>query len=168
MRLSLFLFCFLFIGLTIGQSQKILQLEKYGSLKNQRYYIGEQISYQLKDDDTWYRETINDLLIEENIILFANRAVRLEDIAAIKRIDNRAWSKGMGLKLYVFGASWAFFSLVGTIWLPLTWAALIVPAVSFTVGFILQKVFKTKTIKLGKKRWLRMLDITMPTKADFL
>ncbi len=168
MRLSLFLILFLSISLSSGHSQKILQLEKYGSLKNQRYYIGEQLSYQLKDDDTWYRETINDLLIEENIILFANRAIRLENIVALKRTDNRNWSKGIGTKLYVFGASWAFFSLVGTIWLPLTWAALIVPAVSFTTGFILQKIFKTKTIKIGKKRWLRMLDITMPTKADFL
>ena len=56
--LILFLSC---IFLSPVLSQKVLQMEKYGKLKTTKYFIGDKLVFQLKGDDYWYHEIIQDL-----------------------------------------------------------------------------------------------------------
>lgn len=148
--------------------QKFLQMEKYGSLKVKKYYIGDDITYQVAGDKTWYTETIQDLIIDENILLLANRYVKITDIAKIKSFKSAKWSKRFGNQLYVFAGAWVFLSAAGSLtpeW-ELRWDTAIIAGSAIVTGFLIQQIFKSKKYKIGKKRKLRMLDITM-TKPAF-
>ncbi len=150
----------LFLSLANVFGQRFVQLEKSGSLRISKFYIGDEITFRLGTEKYWYTETIQDLLIDDNIILFTHRGVKPEDISAIRSFRNRGWSRAWGLKLYVFGTAWGGFSLLGPFaGIPLTSLAWIVPATSIVTGFIIQKLFKSRTLKIGKKRRLRMMNL---------
>lgn len=143
--------------------QKFLQLEKYGSAKVRKFYIGEEITYRVDGDKTWYTGTINDLLVDDNIILFENRAVTLDRIVQLKTFDNAQWSKQISLQLYTAAASWVLFSAAATLvgWWELTASTWIIAGAAVVTAWIIRQIFKSKKIKLGKRKWLRMLDITV-------
>lgn len=158
-RSALVLFLFTF-GLSSPLiAQKFFQMEKIGSLKVKKYYVGDQLTFQIKEyPNVWLTESIEDIYQEENMILFSDRAVKLDEIVKIRR--KKKWSKGIGNNLYRFGIAWAGFSLLGTLGgVPLTWAAAIVPASSFVAGFLIKNLFKHRTYRIGKKRRLRILDL---------
>ena len=73
------IFLFLLIGVTSNSfGQKFLQIEMYGKTKVEKIYVGEELTYQIKGDKkTWYKGTINELIIDENLIVFENRAVKI-------------------------------------------------------------------------------------------
>ncbi len=156
-----FLLFFLFITTTPLIGQKFVQIEKYGSAKVKKYYIGDQLTFRIKAfGKAWLTETIEDIYLADNMILFNNRIVKLQDITAIRSYKRSQWSGPLAKKLYVFGLAWGGFSLLGTLaGVPLTWTAAIVPGTAFATGFLLQKIFKHKTYKLGKRRWLRILNM---------
>ncbi|MFT5164844.1 MAG: hypothetical protein ACI8P3_000067 [Saprospiraceae bacterium] len=161
MRLIGLILFLAFSNLVYGQ--KFLQMEKYGSLKVKKYYLGDEITYQINGDKTWYTETIQDLIIEENIILLANRYLKISDIKTIKSFKSREWSKRTGIQLYGFAGAWILFSVGGALasdW-ELRWDTAIIAGTAIVTGFLIQKIFKSKKYKIGKKRKLRMLDITM-------
>lgn len=141
-------------------SQKVLQLERFGSPKVKKFYIGEDLNYQLIGDKTWYTGTIQNLIVEENIILFENRYVKLDDIRTLRK--RLHWSKTIGNQLYVFAGSWLVFSAAGTLvgW-ELRWDTAIISGSALVSGWLIKNIFKYKKYKLGKKRRLRLLDLTL-------
>lgn len=158
MRILIFT-CFLFLSNFLF-AQKVLQLEKYGSAKVKKFYIGDELTYRIAGDKTWYQGTIQDLKIEENIILFEDRFVYLKDITKLRKY--RHWTKGLFRQSLAFAGGWLFFSLAGTLvgW-ELTLSTIVVPGATVAVTWITYKLFYKKNYKLGKRRWLRMLDLTM-------
>ena len=162
LNFTFLLLALFFLGASSVFAQKILQIEKYGNPKARKYFIGDEITYQLKGEKDWFTETIEDIILSENAVLFTHHLVKIEDIGAIKTYKNRRWSKSLGQNLYLFGGSWVFFSLIGPLvdW-PITKAIYIVPAIAVVTGWLIQKIFKSKTYKLGKKRKLRLLDLNM-------
>ncbi|HHS95178.1 MAG TPA: hypothetical protein ENJ45_01205 [Phaeodactylibacter sp.] len=145
---------------TLGlPAQKFLQMEKYGSPKVKKFYIGDELTYKIKDyPDDWTTATIEDLLIEDNIIVFSNRTVRLEDIIAIRK--DRRLPLAVANSLYTFGLTWGVLSLLdGLTGNPLKWSAATVPATAFTIGFLAKRIFKHRNYRMGKRRWLRMLEV---------
>ena len=152
----------LLLGLTHSLfGQKFLQIEKYGSAKVKKYYIGDDLNFQLVGDKTWYTGTIQDLIIDDDIIILADRYVRLEDIRTLRKY--RDWSQSLGNKLFVFAGSWLFFSAAGALFAgwELKWDTAIIAGSALATGWIIKKFFKYKKYKIGKKRRLRMLDITI-------
>ena len=171
---SLFMRCFILfflsvVFLTSVQSQKILQIEKVNSLKSIRYFVGDEITYKLKSDpDYWYTEIISDVIPQDSIVILQIGYVHLKEIAEIKVTDARKWSVLIGNKLVQFGLSWGFWSVVGGTFssTPIGWAALTVPLVSAGVGSIIKFLFKSKRHKIGKRKRLRLLDLSFPRKLD--
>lgn len=168
-----FLLLTLFVlGLSLqpASAQKILQMEKYGKVKTKRYYLGDELIYQLKDDKNWYSATIDDIKVEEKIVLFNNRYVKLDEIHALKSFHNRGWSSKAGYSLMVFGGSWSFFALGGMLIDADRFAYqksdAIVTGTALLSGWLIQKLFKSKTYKMGKRKWLRVLDISPIEKND--
>ena len=142
--------------------QKFVQMEKYGTLKVKRYYVGETLTFRLEGDKYWYTDVIRDILPEDDLIVFENRAVKVKDITFLKSFHNAAWSKGIAMKLYIFAGGWLVFNFGG---LPLggtlsalTWQ---VPALAVATGFIIRTLFRSKKYKIGKRRWLRLLDLSV-------
>ena len=144
--------------------QKFLQIEKYGKTKVEKFYIGDELNYQIEGDNkTWYNGTINDLVIEENLIVFGNRAVNMKDISAIRTFKNAKWSRVMSFQLYAFAAGFGGISLLASLvgWWEITAFTIVVVGVAIAAGLLIRHLFKWKTYKMGKRKWLRMLDLTM-------
>lgn len=148
----------------IANAQKVLQIERYGSPKTKKIYIGERITYKLKHDEGWYSGEIEDLLVEKNLIALNDRYISMDSIEAFRRPVG--WSKGVRTSLYTFGAAWSGSALIGTLTddNPKTnylWSDAIVTGTSWLLGWVTPKIFKNKVTKFGKKRRLRMLDLTL-------
>jgi len=143
------LFLFLCFSNNHLDAQKILQLEKTNSLKVKKYYIGDVLTFQLKEEGkTWFTEAIEDIL------------VKVEDITAIRSFRVQRWSKPLAKSLNLFGLSWGVLSLLSPLaGTPLTWAALVVPLASFAVSGIVRVLFRYRTYKIGKKRRMRLLNM---------
>lgn len=151
-----------------ANAQKVLQIEKYGSPKTKKMYIGQEINYKLKNDEVWYRGVIEDLNIERNWIVMRDRYVPLDSIEAFRR--PKGWSKSVRTSLYTFGAGWSSLALVGTLTdnnpdTHYLWSDAVVTGTSWLTGWIIPKIFKNKITKFGKKRRLRMLDLTFKKEA---
>ena len=56
------------------QAQKAIQLEKRGSLKTEKYFVGELLIYKLKSDKKiWLEEYMRDISIEDGFIFFEHQ-----------------------------------------------------------------------------------------------
>ncbi|MFK7933034.1 MAG: hypothetical protein AB8G22_05950 [Saprospiraceae bacterium] len=160
------LFCLLlFLAfVTTSSAQKVLQLEKYGNLKKTRkYYIGQEVTYQLKGDDLWYTLPIERIIEEENIVVFNDRFVKLDSIRAIKSFHTRDRSRRMATTLNVFGIAWSVFALGGSIAnedFSYRRGDAITTATALTLGHLVKWIFKDKKYKMGRKYRLRTLDLS--------
>lgn len=162
MRIIIFLLCSIGLG-TPGLAQKVLQIEKYGSPKTKKLYIGEDIHYKLEGDEIWYRGYIDDLLVDREIIALEDRYINMNDIEAFRY--DRSWADPAGISLYTFGGAWSGFALIGTLTdgdpnTNYRASDAIVSGVSIGLGFVVQRFFGKKTVRFGKRRRLRMLDLT--------
>ena len=156
-----FILAFVLFSTPQVEAQKFLQMEKIGSLKVKKYYVGDVLTFQLRGEgDYWFTEAIEDILQAEGLVLFAHRVVKVEDIVAIRTYKMKRWSVPLSKNLVRFGVSWGVLSLLGTLGgVSLTWAAAIVPAGAFVIAGIIRVAFKKRTYKIGKKRRLRLLDM---------
>lgn len=154
---------FCLVAACILSGQKVLQIEKYGSPKTKKLFIGDEINYKILGDEVWHTGYIEDLLVERDIITLDDRYVQLKDIEAFRY--QQAWAGAASVSLYTFGAAWSGFALIGTLTdgdpnTNYRTSDAIVTGVSLGLGFVVQKIFKNKTIRFGKRRRLRMLDLS--------
>ena len=150
-----------FLGFN-GLAQKILQIETYGKPKAEKLYIGQGITYQLKDSEDWHYVIIEDLIIDQQLIQTVRGYLKLSDIGALR--TERGWSKAAKISLMTFGAAWSVFGVIGyaTDGRPETKYSAgdaIVSASTLSSGWIIGKVFKYKKTSLGKRKNLRMIEI---------
>lgn len=150
-----------------ASAQKILQIETYGRAKTEKLFIGQGITYQLKDSEDWHYVVIEDLLIDQQLIQTVRGYLKLSEIGALR--TERGWSKATQVSLMTFGAAWSAFALVGyaTDGRPETSYSAsdaVVSATSIASGWLIGKIFKYKKIKLGKRKNLRMIEIPIQDK----
>lgn len=158
------LLLFLLAGYCQLHAQKFLIIERAGKAKTYKIFIGEMIEYKLYDSDEWTLAVIEDLLIEQDLILLGNRTVALKDIQKIRY--QRRWTRAFGTSLFWFGAGWSGFALVGTATdgdpsTKYRWSDAIVTGASWFLAWAVPKIFKYKTFRFGKRKRLRMLDISI-------
>ncbi len=146
------------------QGQKFMQIETYGSPKTKKLFKGAEISYQLKDQDTWHTQTIEDFLVDRNLLVLEDRYVNINDIAALK--FQRGFVQGVSASLLWFGIGWSGFALVGTLTdgdpeTHYEWSDAIVTATAISSSWLMNKLLGTRKVKIGKRKKLRMLDLTI-------
>ena len=143
-------------------AQKAVQLEKAGSLHTRKFFVGDRLVYRVKDNKKeWLREVITNIHIEEGMIEFENRFVKLSDIDAIRTGDRARGIRTISTALTTFSGIWGFWTLVSLAYGdPLAWSTVAIGVGSFTVGQLLKLAF-FKTHRLGKKKKrLRLIDLT--------
>ncbi len=158
----LFLFVCLFAARE-ASAQKVLQIEKYGRAKTEKFYIGDPVTYQVQGEDIWHTRYIEDLLIDRDLIMFDDRYVALDDIRAFRYDVGIA--KAASISLYTFGAAWSGFALVGTLTdgdpdTNYRASDAVVTGVSIGLGFLLGELLSKRTVKFGGRKRLRMLDLS--------
>jgi hypothetical protein len=150
--------------LPTGIAQKVLLLEKAGSVKSKRFYAGEELTLRFAEDPAWHTVTIAAILPEDSILVLDRQYVKLHEIEAIKTFKNRRWSRTLGNQFYVFGASWLAFTAGDEIasarnsadWEAAAW----VSGTSIATGWLVQRFFRWRAHRMGEKYRLRMLDLT--------
>lgn len=151
------------------RAQKLLQLERSGTLKVKRYYAGDEIVYLLKNEGkNWRRDVIMGLNTTEGVIFFTHGHINLRDIIAIKPTRAAGQAKTVSKIFYGFALNWGFWSVVGlVVGQPVTLFSGIVIGSALGVGWIAGEIIKAHTIHLNSNHRLRMLDLTMyPVSAD--
>lgn len=164
MKLPFLLFVFLSFFVTEAiVAQKILQIEKVGSLKNQRYYIGDEVIFQLagETEDYWFRENIVDILVDAESVQFTNRVVKITSITKIRSFKDQGWSRNLSNSTFVFAGSFTVLSLIAAAAteFSLSAATIIIPGAVVVAGLVLRFIFRRKTYRIGKRRRLRVLDL---------
>lgn len=142
--------------------QKVLQIEKFGSPKSEKIDMGTLLTYMVNDDGIWSQGYIRDLRVDQNIIEFDDRFVKLENITALRY--ERNWPKQIGTQLALFGLAWSGYALIGTLTdgnpdTNYRWSDAAVTGAAAGIGFTLPLFIGDRTVKLGKKKRLRMLDL---------
>ncbi len=145
-------------------AQKFLQLEKGGSFKYTRYYIGEDIVFKLHNDDKgWHTRTITDIDVDGNRLVFFNHPLPIDSIAMIRLPGSKVWQIA-GLTLQVGGANAILFSLgYNPIFNnePVNWGGVGTGALGIAIGTAIRQLTKTKKFVPGPRRRLRLLDVTI-------
>ncbi|MCB0664483.1 MAG: hypothetical protein KDC80_01615 [Saprospiraceae bacterium] len=149
------------IGTLHAFGQKAILLERQGSLRTDKFFVGETLVFKLKNDRKhWLEEVILDLDLEEGYVLFEHRTIPLKDIIAIQIRDAGKGTRAISTLLTTFSYSWGFWTLVSLAFGDsLTPVGVGIGLGSFLVGKLLRVTF-FKTHRLKKRKRLRMVDLT--------
>ena len=153
---------------TCATAQKCLQMERYGSLKKQRLYIGDDITFKLKNDDTgWHTRPIIDFDVDGGYIVSINYRVHIDSIASIQ-LDKRNGMKFLGSVFLVGGANTILFSIAYPLfnqrdpeWVGVAWGAGFLG-----LGTLISMLDRQKQFKIGKRKRLRLLDLNFGPPVD--
>lgn len=152
----------LIISFSQLNAQKVLQVEKYGRPLAEKIYIGDPITYQLRGEDVFHSSFIEGIKVEDSLLVLSDRYVNVYDISALRY--ERNWPRATGISLFWFGIGWSGLAAIGTAVdgnddSRYRWSDAIVSAGSLALSFSIPRLFKNKTLKIGKRRRLRLLDL---------
>ncbi len=159
-RLFLLFPLLLILGTPLA-AQKMLILEKYGSAKVKKFYVGDELQYKLYDFPGFRTAVLEDIRVEDNLLVFPKQYVSPDEIEAFRYDIN--WGKPVGRSLMYFGLGWSFFAGVAdltNLGYEYTWGDAVVSGTALLSGFLISKLVKHKTIRFGKRRRLRVIDVT--------
>lgn len=148
-------------------AQKILRLETVKNPKKLEYFIGSAFTFRLDDDGgknkIWFTERIIDLDLERQLVIFDTWQVPISDIMYVRKGNANRVVKTSAKVLQTFGASAAFFGLMGKLAPRCDNCneAIVVGVASLGVGSLVDWMVSGRRIfKIGKKNKLRLLDLT--------
>ena len=159
---------YLFIAVLLGSLQVsgqevYLQLEKANSAKTRKFAVGDAFEYRTAEDRAWQVGRLEQLIPEENLVIFQNRMVALDQITDLRHQGPRRWSGPLGGSLMSFGAGWGLFSLISGLLDretdPLEVRDAVITGSSAALGYGIQRVFHFKRIRLGGRTRLRLIDL---------
>lgn len=169
------LFGVTFFIVQLSVAQKFIQLELPGDPIATKYFEGSSIAYKVVDyPDEYFDKTISKIDIENNLLVFNDGFINVDDITHIRRY--RPWAKALGYSLNAFGAVWLGYGALAAAFAQddgrgnegsrFGWDTAIIGTTAIVAGWILRKWLYKKDYKIGKHARLRMLDITMPTSEE--
>lgn len=144
-------------------SQKMLLLERANRARPTKFFVGQDITYRLKDKDLqfWQDAVITEIFPEEKSIGLNGRKIALDQIEAL-RLRRSPLFRGIGTQLVVFGGAWLAFSGVhyAREKEPLDGTDFAIVGGSVATGLAMRKFFRHKTCRIGGKYRLRTIEIS--------
>ena len=163
LRYFLFSTVFIIAGAFQCEAQILLQLERYKVDKPQKFYIGQEITFKMRDyPDEWRKEKIERLLYEEQLIVTDMGLVPLADVSHFRTYNKKVYYAAAAMQSFA-----AVYLVYGGIAMlatdfRFTGVQLIMGGGAYIGGWLLKKLFYKNTYSLGDKHRLRILDITWP------
>ncbi len=164
-----FLRIFFIILMTIGpfwqriMGQKVMQIERYGRMETTKLYIGDEVTFSLKDHPKqYYTRDIIELYPEANTVQFAGGAIAIDQIAAIRFTGSNSWAKGLSNTLLIFTGVWTVYSLLDVLIntrKPAPFQYQVGGSTLFLSG-VFGLLIPEKVVRFGKRNRLRLLDLT--------
>lgn len=157
----LFLFLFNILYISSCFAQKVLQLETIGKVATTKIYLGETLFLKtIHHPDYWLQTELEDVLIDAQAIVLADRIIPLKEIVAMKRKKYSSLKKTGRAIQYSVVAPVGYELIQGLVNPPIQWESLaIFSGGTFLLGSLLRLV-PPKKYKMGKKYRLRVLDLT--------
>jgi hypothetical protein len=158
--LSIIIACFLFIFPC--HAQKVLQIEKFGSPKTQKFHIGQELTFRLEGTDYFKSAYIEDIRAQDSLVLLGSSFVNVYDISELR--FERTWPVAGGKSLFLFGIGWSGFAFLGGTFddnpdTNYQWSDAGVTLTAIGLGYLLPRIFRFKHVKIGKRKRLRLLDL---------
>ncbi len=166
-RLFFTIVVLLFLDFTTCVGQVFLQLEVDREVLPLRFAPGDVLVYKSAETgDDWQTRRIERLIADDQIIVFADSWLNIQDITRVKVRNQPGWV--VGRILTTFGSAWFVFGGVAHLATDytFTWRDFTIGAVGVGLGWLITKFASSRTYKLGKKHRLRIVDISFPTPAE--
>ena len=144
-------------------AQKLLQVERYGSLKTRRYFIGDELCYSLRGAPRQFaNRTILDIHPEAGLLVFPDGSLPVDSIAALRLTGSNAWAKGLAVSFGTFFITFTGYSLLDMAINrrnPSDFQYM--AGGSALVGWgITQWLIPERVLRMGERRRLRLLDLS--------
>ena len=142
----------------------MLQMEKSGTARTRKIYVGETITFKLLNDHTgWYERTIFEIYPDKGMINFEGVQIHVDSIAEIRFPEKPIIPMLIGGALQGGGANMILFDVSRG----LTWGKengfdqgmIISGLANIAVGTAIKKMTKQKKFKVSKRKRLRLLDL---------
>ncbi len=146
------------------QAQRFLQIELFNNPQTIKFYPNDKICIKtLESEDEWLVYEIEDVIPDENIIVYPQGYLPLDQITHIRVYKDIA--KAVSIGLSQFGFVWLGFGGLAHAFsdFEFGWDTLAIGLVAIVTGWILKKFAAKKDYTIGKKARLRILDIRFPT-----
>jgi hypothetical protein len=96
-----------------ADAQKLLQVERAGSLKTRRYFIGDELCYSLRSTPRQFStHTILEIHPDAGLLVFADGSLAADSIAAIRLIGSNRWAKALSVGMRTFLITFTGYSLL--------------------------------------------------------
>lgn len=143
-------------------AQKLLQVERYGSLKTRRYFIGDELCYSMRSAPRQFAtRSILDIHPEAGLLVFPDGSVAVDSIAAIRLTGSNRWAKGLAVSFGTFLITFTGYSLLDmAINRRKPSDFQYISAGSALVGWgIAEWLIPERVLRMGDRRRLRLLDL---------
>jgi len=155
------------LACTSGLGQIFLQLEVDREVVPLRFAPGDMLVYKSAETgDDWQTRRIERLIADDQIIVFADNWLNIQDLTYVKVRNQPGWV--VGKILTTFGSAWFVFGGIAHLATDydFTWRDFTIGAVGVGLGWLITKFASSRTYKLGKKHRLRIVDISFPAPAE--
>jgi len=163
MRHCLFIVLFSLVGAEAVEAQRFMQIERRGSPKTVRIYPGTVISYRYQG--SWYEGEIQDFRFDLNQIVMHNRYLPVVEIEALRYPKHGV--KALGMNMLGVGTLWTGGHLLAEVFDEEPGVELTPFQIGAGVATLLPGAYLTffapkyKVIEMGKRRRLRLMDLTL-------
>lgn len=137
-----------------------LQIEIINSPKTIKFSSGDKINFKTVDyPDDWQKELITEILVDENVIVFQNDFIHIDQFTKL-RIPNRG-AQFLGKSLFTFGSAWSFFGILADLAGDFQFRGreLVIGASTIATGYTINKVFNYKSFNVKRGARLRIVDL---------
>lgn len=110
LRYVLLFFCLL-SGAQWSTAQRVLLVERLNSAQTEKLFSGNYIQYRLVGEEGWRESEIYDLREDQQLIVLADRYLKLDEIERMR--FRRPWATALGAVFLTFGVSWSGFAAIG-------------------------------------------------------
>ncbi len=153
----------LLLTFSATSAQIFLQIEKKNTPKSIRLQAGDYLVYTLKAyPDIWRTERITSLDYDQSLIVLEEGYYKLDEIAKIRLYRN--WSQSVSFGMLQFSAGWFLYGGIASLAsseYTMSDREIIIGGIFAAVGFLIRKIFYKKTLSLGEKHRLRIVDIRL-------
>jgi hypothetical protein len=137
-------------------------LERAGTLKTIRYSAGDQLTFQLKHDDTgWNERTIVSIDVSGDRLVFPDVVIHVDSIAAIQLYRKALAAQILGTALQGGGINLILFTGYDAIFRErdLDWTAVASGIANIAVGTVVKHIFRHPVFRISPRKRLRLLDL---------
>lgn len=149
------------------RTQVLLQLEITKEVQAVKFGVGQKVTFKSQEfPNVWQQKKIERILLEENVLVFEDGMININDITHFQLRNNAA--SNAGKMLMAFSAGWFLFGGVAVLAnnIKFNWGTFAIGAVAGGLGWFMDKVISRKNYKIGKNAQLRIIDISFPTPEE--